>query len=90
MRLVWKPIALEDRENIFDYISQDNAEAAIALDDKFEALAKNAMIHPKLYKEGRLSGTRELVVSPNYLLVYQFDEFEIQILRVMHTSRQWP
>jgi plasmid stabilization system protein ParE len=35
MRLEWKPMALMDRENIMDYISQDNPQAAIALDDEF-------------------------------------------------------
>lgn len=83
-------MALEDRENIFDFISQENVGAAIDLDDKFEALAKNTLSNPELYKVGRLPQTRELVVSHNYIIVYQYNSFEVQILRVMHTSRQWP
>ena len=33
MRLEWKPMALTDRDNSMDFISQHNPQAAIALDD---------------------------------------------------------
>lgn len=32
MRLLWRPLALEDRAAIMDYIDQDNPTAAIELD----------------------------------------------------------
>ena len=42
MRLIWRPMALADRETIMDYIAQDNPAAAIELDDEFEAKAEQA------------------------------------------------
>ncbi|HAK1939286.1 TPA: type II toxin-antitoxin system RelE/ParE family toxin, partial [Salmonella enterica] len=48
MRLEWKPMALTDRENIMDYISQDNPQAAIDLDDEFETAAERACGNPDM------------------------------------------
>mgnify|MGYP001296102810 FL=1 len=37
MRLVWRPMAMADRDRIFDYIAKDNPAAALVLDEAFEA-----------------------------------------------------
>lgn len=85
-------MALSDREAIMDYIAADNPLAAAALDDEFEAKAEQARQRPTLYKPGRVTGTREIVVRPNYVMVYAVAE-EVQaltILRVLHATQQWP
>ena len=46
--------------------------------------------HPRAYRAGRIEGTREMVVRPNYLVVYRETETIVTILRVLHTARQWP
>ncbi len=86
MRLVWKPLAIEDRERIMHYIAADNPVAAI----EFESKADELLQHPKLYKPGRVKGTREVVVRPNYVMVYQTKGATISILRVLHAAQQWP
>ena len=73
-----------------EYIAQDNPSAAIDLDLEFEAQAENARQRPKLYKPGRMKGTREIVVRPNYVMVYHITGDLIEILRVLHTAQQWP
>lgn len=88
MRLEWKPMALTDRENIMDYISQDNPQAAIDLDDGFETAAERACGNPDMYKPGRSKGT--IVVRPHYILVYQTEESVLTVLRVLHAAQQWP
>lgn len=90
MQLVWRPMALTDREAIMDHISQDNPDAAIALDELFEAKAASAKQRPTLYKSGRLRGTREIVVLPNYVMVYRIQPTEVDILRVLHARQKWP
>ena len=92
MRLVWRPMAMADRDRIFDYIAKDNPAAALALDEAFEAQADNAARSPKLYKPGRVPGTRELVVRPNYILISQVNEERstLCVLRVLHAAQQWP
>ena len=92
MRVVWRPMALEDREAILEHISQDNPIAAIEIEDEIEAKAEQARRHPTLYRAGRVRGTREAVVRPNYVLVYRVDDDagEIVVLRVLHAAQQWP
>jgi addiction module RelE/StbE family toxin len=89
-RLVWRPMALTDREAIMIYIAQDNPAAAIDLDLEFEAKAENARLRPKLYKPGRVKGTREIVVRPNYVIVYRVLGEVVEVLRVLHAAQKWP
>ncbi len=90
IRLLWRPIASEDRAFIMDYIAQDNPAAALELDETIEAKTNALPEHPKLYKPGRMNGTREMVIRPNYVIIYRETDTEIVILRVLHAARQWP
>ena len=64
--------------------------AAVDLDLEFEAKAENARLRPKLYKAGRVKGTREIVVRPNYIMVYRVTGDVVEVLRVLHAAQQWP
>jgi toxin ParE1/3/4 len=75
---------------IVDYISDDNPDAAQRLKDEIEAKAAKLPDHPKLYRSGRVAGTREMVVRPNYLVIYSEDAQVVTILRVLHAAQQWP
>ena len=46
--------------------------------------------HPHAFRQGRLPGTREMVIHPNYILVYSAAEGAITILRLLHSARKWP
>ena len=83
-------MALADRDNIMVYIAQDNPRAAIDLDLEFEAKAENARLRPTLYKAGRVQGTREIVVRPNYVMIYKVTGDAVEVLRVLHAAQQWP
>jgi addiction module RelE/StbE family toxin len=83
-------MALADRDAIMVFIAQDNPTAAIDLDLEFEAKAENARLRPNLYKAGRVKGTREIVVRPNYVMVYRVIGNVVDILRVLHAAQQWP
>jgi toxin ParE1/3/4 len=83
-------MALADREAILAYVAEDNAQAAIELDEQFEAKAEIARQRPTLYRAGRVKGTRELVVRPNYVLVYRVLPDAVEALRVLHATQQWP
>ena len=92
MKIIWRPMANADREHIFDYIAQDNPRAALALDEDFSAKVAMAAQRPALYKPGRVPGTREIVVRPNYILVYRIEDEggTLVVLRVLHAAQQWP
>ncbi|MFC3441026.1 type II toxin-antitoxin system RelE/ParE family toxin [Sphingobium rhizovicinum] len=41
-------------------------------------------------RPGRVTGTRELIVHRNYMLIYDVVGDVVRILRILHTRRQWP
>jgi toxin ParE1/3/4 len=86
----WRQAARDDLLAIVDYISDDNPAAAQALKDEIETKVSRLPVHPKLYRAGRVAGTREMVVRNNYLGIYTEDENAISILRVLHDAQQWP
>jgi toxin ParE1/3/4 len=88
--LRWRPLAREDRLRIMEYIARDNPTAAVALDSAFEAEAQGAQRAPTLYRPGRVRGTREIVVRPNYVIVYRVLADTVEVLRVLHAAQQWP
>ena len=88
--LEWREAARSDLLAIVDYISDDNPDAAQRLKDEIEAKVSKLPDRPKLYRPGRVAGTRETVVRPNYVIVYAEDERAVVVLRVLHAAQQWP
>ena len=88
--LNWRAGARADLLEIVGYIADDNPDAAQALKGEIEAKAGQLPQHPKLYKPGRMKGTREMVIRPNYIVIYRETSSEVTILRVLHAARQWP
>lgn len=94
-RIVWRPLAEADLDNIIDYIAEDNPTRAETfgqeLRDKTVPLAQ----HPQMGRTGRPglpAFVRELVVHRNYRVFYRvLDEARtVEILRVKHAARQMP
>jgi len=73
-----------------EYIAQDNPQAAIDLDELIEQKADQLIEYPEKYRPGRKRGTREMVVHPNYIVIYRVLPAKVEILRVKHAAQQWP
>ena len=87
IELFWTPEAMQDRDEIYDYIEADNPVAALALDELFAEKAGRLVDHPGLGRPGRVTGTRELMAHQNYNFVYDVAD---DLVRVLHVARQWP
>jgi toxin ParE1/3/4 len=90
MELFWTLEAIEDRDNIYDHIEADSPTAALDLDVIFEEKASLLVDRPNLGRFGRISGTRELVVHRNYILIYDVVGNLVRVLNIVHAARQWP
>ena len=88
--LEWKATAIADLLAIVDFISDDNPDAAQAVKDEIEAKTSRIPDNSKLYRAGRVDGTREMVVSPNYIVIYAEGLEVVTVLRVLHAAQQWP
>lgn len=85
----WTDEALADLEEIAAYISDRNTFAALSVQELVQQTAERLPAHPYMYRPGRIPGTREAVVHPNYVLVYRVGEV-IEILAILHARQQYP
>ncbi|HXK01712.1 MAG TPA: type II toxin-antitoxin system RelE/ParE family toxin [Verrucomicrobiae bacterium] len=92
MKIRWSPDAAADLARIVAYIKKDNRSAAQRtariIFDQAAALAHS----PRIGRQGRIPGTRELPVPPlPFILVYRILEQEaIEIAAVVHGAQRWP
>ena len=90
LNLVWRASALDDLETITSYIADRDLDAADRLLDAIEACAERLSAHPFMYRPGRVPGTREAVVHPNYILVYRVTARSVEIVSVVHARQEYP
>ena len=91
MRLRWTTLAERDLDDIAAYIGQDSPAAAARVVLEIIEQTQTLLTHPAIGRAGRVLGTRELVIGNlPYIIPYRVREGEIEILRVLHTSRRWP
>jgi toxin ParE1/3/4 len=92
MHIRWTQPAVSDLTGICDYLEKHETAAlaqrvAQAVYDAAHSLAP----FPKKGRLGREPDTRELVIQHHpYIVVYELRADAVQILRVLHTSQQWP
>lgn len=90
MRVIWTPEALQDRDDVWNYIAAGNPRAAVRMDELFSDSAAGLIKHPMLGRPGKIPGTRELTPHESYRLVYEIDDETVWVLALVHTARQWP
>ena len=91
MILDWLPAAHDNRFEQLDYIAQDNPLAAIGQDEEIERQVNMLLQQPKMGRPGRLKGMRELVMSHTpFVAVYRLQANRIEVIRLLHSSQQWP
>ena len=89
MKIIWLDLAEKDLEALFDYVASDRPESAGKEVERIIAAVGRLEDYPGSGRPGRVPDTRELVVSP-YVVAYRVKGGKIQILRVLHSARNWP
>ena len=88
--VVWSTLASEQLEQLMAYIADDSPGAAQSLLNRIVEAAERLAEHQYMYRTGRKAGTREMVVHPNYLVVYRVALAMIDIVSVIHARREYP
>jgi addiction module RelE/StbE family toxin len=89
--IAWTPVALADRDAIFDYIEADSPRAAISIDEHIEAALERLVDFPESSRPGRVEGTRKIVKkNALYILPYRVLDDRVWILRAQHGAQLWP
>ena len=89
MLVEWRPEARADLWEILEYIDERNSQAADALYAEIERATSALPEHPYLYRLDRVPSTREIVVHPNYLIIYRVTD-QIEIVSVLHARQEYP
>lgn len=87
----WTAPAAQDLQQITRYIRRDNPSAARTVAKAIFDAANCLDLFPLRGRAGRIAGTRELVLPGlPYIVVYQVTAAAIQILHIVHGTRNWP
>ena len=91
MKVKWLRRALENLDDEAEYIAKDSPKIASEFVRHLRASTLMLADHPDMGRPGRISGTRELVVTRfPYILPYRVRNDAIEILRVFHPAKKWP
>lgn len=90
LAVVWLDEAITDLIDIVTFIAAENPQAARRIKTRLESAPLPLAEHPYLYPNGRVPGTREIVVHPNYVLVYRVTAGRIEIVSVLHSRQEYP
>jgi addiction module RelE/StbE family toxin len=91
MTIRWMPLAEQDLEAAYEYVRQDNENAAKQLVARIFSAVGMLTRYPLAGREGRVQGTRELAIARTpYVVAYRIRQDEIQILTVLHGAQRWP
>ncbi|MGH9644233.1 MAG: type II toxin-antitoxin system RelE/ParE family toxin [Terriglobales bacterium] len=91
MVIWWSTPATRQLAAAHEYIAADNkpvaAEVTNHIWDSVDMLAR----HPKAGRDGRVLGTRELVITGTpFVVAYRIQKNEVRVLAVLHAAREWP
>ncbi len=90
MQVKWLTKALANLTDEADYIAKESPANSKAFFAHVFASVEQLKEHPHLGRAGRVSGTRELVITHYpYIVPYRIKNGCVEILRVFHTARAW-
>lgn len=97
LRILITPKANQDLDNLFDYIAQDNSNAALDFFDAARKTIANLAQNPGIgnfysVSNSRLQGLRKVSVKgfEKYLIFYLASEDVLTVVRIIHGCRDIP
>ena len=87
--VIFAPLAVEDLDEIWDYIAQDNVEAANRVIDGISEVCQTLATQPEmgLRRPEFASGSLRSFVVSNFIVFYRPVDDGIEVARVVHGSR---
>lgn len=92
MKILWSPQARADLVAVRAFIAEDNREASKRVALHIVSIIETVLAeNPHIGRAGRVSGTREFVVSKTpFVIPYRMERDILHVLRIYHASRRWP
>ena len=93
MRIIWRDQARSDLKEAIEYLRARNPSVALRTAQIIREKVRLLRTQPGLGRPGRVTDTRELIItSTPYLVIYTVDSRigAVIVLRVLHGARLWP
>jgi toxin ParE1/3/4 len=91
VRVRWTPRARDHFRHDTRFIALDSPAAAREVAGRVRNAVNSLADHPLIGREGRVLGTRELLVFHTpYTIAYRVRGQIVEIVGVIHQARQWP
>jgi toxin ParE1/3/4 len=91
MQLRWTSAAVDDLENIANYLFEKTPENAARLIRDLYNASSTLKSFPNRGRPGKKEGTREMVIPfLPYVVVYRVRSDTVHIVRILHSSQDWP
>lgn len=91
MPVQWTRRALRRLDQITAYVGSRSPRAADELAQRVRLLVSDLPTNPRIGREGRYLGTRELVAEKGrFVIVYRVRGQTVQIITVHDTRQAWP
>jgi addiction module RelE/StbE family toxin len=91
VKLRWTDGAVEDLRSAHDYLEAENPRLAWEGVARVMSAVERLEQFPHMGRPGRVEGSRELVVTGTPFVVgYRVKGEFVQILAVLHGTREWP
>lgn len=91
-KIVWRQAAIDDLENIYDYIAQDAPARAVSFADELTNQIKSLSDFPKI-GQNNLPNLPSVRVFPykNYIFIFKPIESKkgIELLRIFHGAQDY-
>ncbi|MCC5621135.1 type II toxin-antitoxin system RelE/ParE family toxin [Nostoc sp. CHAB 5715] len=88
MKLVFSPKAVNDLEEIGDYIARDNPERALSFIAEIEERCRKLLVTPEAFpsRDNLLPGAR-MVSYGRYLIFFRLVNGTVRVERIIHGAR---
>jgi toxin ParE1/3/4 len=88
--LRWEAEARRQYRDSLTYIAAHDTGAAERLDYSVRTKLEALQQFPEIGRPGRIEVSRELVVHPNYIVIYTVRSSTIDIVRFLHVRQLYP
>ena len=88
--LRWEAEARRQYRDTLTYIASHDAAAAERLSDAIEAKLGLLARFAEIGRRGRVARTHELIVHPNYIVIYTIRRNTIDVIRFLHARQLYP
>jgi addiction module RelE/StbE family toxin len=91
LRIEWTDTARDHLLQLDQYLSERSPSGADRVVDRIYEVVQSLDRFPLTGRQGRVSGTRELVIpATKYIVAYRIVDEVIHILAILHGAQRWP